>query len=193
MFVDLFVCLYGTYTNLHFWTHLNQTLHTSPLWSGRDRRVSMNPKFLTSSIFWVLSLWGPLQKHGHKMTAGAAVFRDDLISVIPAGVRVTSPTLRCRRRRGHPRQPYIRDSSGSYTNVAEIVSQQTTESSATTSYPLFQWVFASRHGYCAQPSDGAIRHGVISLILAPVSVIYRKSRHCRRQLCVPTPSVLHCR
>ena len=48
---------------------------------------------------------GPLQNHGHKMAAGATVFRDTLISVIPAGVRVTSPTLRCRRRRSHPRQP----------------------------------------------------------------------------------------
>jgi len=35
---------------------------------------------------------GPLQNHGHKMAAGATVFRDTLISVIPAGVRVTSPT-----------------------------------------------------------------------------------------------------
>jgi len=45
------------------------------------------------------------------MAAGATVFHATLISVIPAGVRVTSPTWRCRRRRSHPRQPYIRDSS----------------------------------------------------------------------------------
>jgi len=37
-------------------------------------------------------------------------------------VRVTSPTLRCGGRRSHPRQPYIRDSSGSSPNVAEITS-----------------------------------------------------------------------
>jgi len=37
-------------------------------------------------------LWGLLQNHGHKMAAGATVFRGTLISVIPAGVRVTSPT-----------------------------------------------------------------------------------------------------
>ena len=35
---------------------------------------------------------GPPQNHGHKMAAGATVFRDTLISVIPGGVRVTSPT-----------------------------------------------------------------------------------------------------
>jgi hypothetical protein len=51
--------------------------------------------------------------HGHKMAAVATVFRDILISVVPAGVRVTSPTLRYRWRWGHPRQSYIRDSSGS--------------------------------------------------------------------------------
>jgi len=83
----------------------------------------MDPKFLTSSTFWVLFLLGPLQNDGHKMAAGAIVFRDNLISVIPAGFCVTSPTLRCRRLRGHPRQPYISDSSRSSPNVAEMTSQ----------------------------------------------------------------------
>jgi len=54
-------------------------------------------------------------------------------------------------------------------------------------------VFASRHGYYVQPGDGAIRHSVVSLILTPVSVTYRKSCPCRRQLRFPTPSALHCR
>jgi hypothetical protein len=40
------------------------------------------------------------------------VFRNTVISVVPAGVRVTSPTLRYRWRRSHPRQSYSRDSSG---------------------------------------------------------------------------------
>ena len=134
------VCLYGTYTNSHFWTDLNQTLHTSPPWSGRDRRVCVDPKSLTSSTFLVLFLWKPLQNHGHKMAAVATVFRDTLISVIPAGVRVMSPTWSCRRRSSHPRQPNIRDSSGSSTDIAEMTLQQTTESSATASYPLFRRV-----------------------------------------------------
>jgi len=108
-------------------------------------------------------------------------------------VRVTSPTLRCRWRRSHPRQPYIRGSSGSSPNVAEITSLQTTESSATASYPLFWWVFASRHGYYVQPGGGAIHHSVISLIPARVFVAYWKSRLCGRQLRVPTPSVLQSR
>jgi hypothetical protein len=44
--------------------------------------------------------------------------------MVPAGVRVTSPTSRYRRRRSHPLQPYIRDSGGSSPNVAEITSSR---------------------------------------------------------------------
>jgi hypothetical protein len=47
------------------------------------------------------------------MAAAATVFRDNLTSKVPAGVRMTPPTLRCRWRRRHPRQSYIRNSSGS--------------------------------------------------------------------------------
>jgi len=119
--VCLFVCMELIHIHISepIWTKLCTRL--SP-WSGRDRGVCMDPKFLTSSTFWVLFLWGPLQNHGHKIAAGATVFRDTLISVIPAGVRVTSPTWRCRRRRSHRRQPYICDSSGSSSNVAEMTS-----------------------------------------------------------------------
>jgi hypothetical protein len=67
-------------------------------------------------ILDLFDLLGPFSlgvAHGHKMAAVATVFRDILISVVTAGVRVTSPTLRCCWRWGHPRQSYIRDSSGS--------------------------------------------------------------------------------
>jgi hypothetical protein len=47
------------------------------------------------------------------MAAGTTVFRDTLICVVPAGVHVTSLTLRCHWQRSHPRQSYIRDFSGS--------------------------------------------------------------------------------
>ena len=40
-------CLFAPYTNPHFWTDRNQTLHTSPPWSGRDRRVRMGPQYFT--------------------------------------------------------------------------------------------------------------------------------------------------
>jgi len=145
----------------------------------------MDPKFLTSSTSWALFLWGTLQNHGHKMAAGATVFRDTLISVIPAGFRVvadggvirgslisvilagvplTSRKWRRSRRQTHPPQRRIPYSGGCSRHVTDITSN---------------------------PGDGAIRHSVISLILSPVT--YRKSRSCRRQLRVPTPSVLHCR
>jgi hypothetical protein len=145
---------------------------------------------------WPLRLFGPFSfrghcnNHGHEMAAVATVSRNTLISMVPTGVRVTSPTLRCRWRGNHPRQPYIRDCNGSSPNVAEITSLQTTETYATASYPLFWWVFASRHGYYVQPGGEAIHNSVISLIPAPVVVAYRKSRPCRQQLRVRTPSVL---
>jgi hypothetical protein len=128
----------------------------------------MDPKFLTSSTFWVLFIWGPLQNHGHKMAAGPTVFTDNLISVIPTGVRVTSPTLRCRRRRCHPRQSYIRDSSrssltsrkwrrsgqqshppqrripnsgGCLRHVTDITFNRATGPSATTLHPSFHLLF----------------------------------------------------
>ena len=51
MNVCLFVCLFVPYTNPHFWTDRNQTLHTSPPWSGRDRRVCMGPQCFTLPTF----------------------------------------------------------------------------------------------------------------------------------------------
>ena len=118
----LFVCMYGTYTNSRSWSDLNQTWHTSPPWSGRDRGYVWTRNSLPLRPFGPFFFGRPLQNHGHKMAAGATIFRDTLISIIPAGVRVTSPTLRCRRRRSHPRQPYIHDSSGSSPNVKKMTS-----------------------------------------------------------------------
>jgi len=43
----MFACLFVPYKNSHFWTNLNQILHTSLPWSGRDRRVCMVRKCLT--------------------------------------------------------------------------------------------------------------------------------------------------
>jgi len=49
--VCLFVCLFVPYTNPHFWTDRNQTLHKTPPWSGRDRRVCMCPQYFTFPTF----------------------------------------------------------------------------------------------------------------------------------------------
>ena len=165
LFVCLFVCMYGTYTNSHFWTDLNQTLHTSPPWSGRDRRVCMDPKFLTSSTFWALLLWGPLQNHGHKMAAGATVICDALLSVIPAGVCVTSRhyvvadggvirgslisvilagvplTLQKWRRSRRQPQRRISYSGGCSRHVMDIIFNRATGPSTTAIYPSSQLLY----------------------------------------------------
>jgi hypothetical protein len=64
-------------------------------------------------LFDLLGFFSSGAAHGDKMVAVATVFRDTLIYVVSAGVCVMSLTLRCRWRWSHPRQSYIRDSSGS--------------------------------------------------------------------------------
>ena len=44
--------MYVPYTNSHFLTDLNQTLHTSPSWSGRDRMVCMDPQYFKFSYLF---------------------------------------------------------------------------------------------------------------------------------------------
>ena len=109
--------------------------------------------------FQLVFVW----RHRHDVADGG-VIRGSLISVIIAGVPLTSRKWRRSRRHSHPPQRRIPYSGGCSRHVTDITSN---------------------------PGDGAIRHSVISLILSPVT--YRKSRSCRRQLRVPTPSVLHCR
>jgi hypothetical protein len=55
------VCLFVPYTNPHFWTDRNQTLHTSPPWSGRDRRVCMGPQYFTLPTFSAYFVVGSCQ------------------------------------------------------------------------------------------------------------------------------------
>jgi hypothetical protein len=51
LYIKMNFCLFVPYTNPHFWTDRNQTLHTSPPWSGRDRRVCMGPQYFTFPTF----------------------------------------------------------------------------------------------------------------------------------------------
>jgi len=85
LYIKLNVCLFVPYINSHFWTNLNQTLHTSPPWSGRDRRVCMVRKCLTFSTFLAVFVASEYRILGTKWLA-ARVIRDSVISVILAGV-----------------------------------------------------------------------------------------------------------
>jgi len=51
LYIKMNVCLFVPYSNPHFWTDRNQTLHPSPLWSGRDPRVCMGPQYFTFPTF----------------------------------------------------------------------------------------------------------------------------------------------
>jgi hypothetical protein len=92
----LFVCLFVPYTNSHFWTYLNQTLHTYPPWSGRDCRVCMVWKCLTFSTFLTFFVGSGCRILSTKWLP-ARVIHDSVISVILAGVSVMSRKWRCSR------------------------------------------------------------------------------------------------
>jgi hypothetical protein len=161
LYVRMYVCMYGTYTNLHFWTHLNQTLHTPPPWSGRDRRVRIDPKFSTSSTFWVLlggghcrvigTRWLPARPfsaiplypsfqlvfawcHRHYVVADSGVIRGSLLFVILAGVPLT---LRKWRRSIRQPQRRISYSGGHSHHVTDIMFNRATGPSATALLPSF--------------------------------------------------------
>ena len=93
MNVCLYVCMYVW--NLYKFTFLNRSEPDfARLSIGLEETVGYGPEILDLfDILGPFSLgWGPLQNHGHKIASGATVFRGTLISVIPAGVCVTSPT-----------------------------------------------------------------------------------------------------
>jgi len=148
-FFCMFVCLYGIYTNVHFWTDLNHILPTSPPWSGRylgyvwtrnswplrhfglfffggQCRI-MGTRWLPARPFSAIPIYPWFQlvfvwRRRHDVVADGGVIRGSLISVILAGVPVMSRKWRRSRRQSYPRQPCIRDSSGSSCNVAEMTS-----------------------------------------------------------------------
>jgi hypothetical protein len=164
----MFVCLYvWTYTNSHFWTDLNQTLHTSPYWSGRDRRVCMDPKFLTSSTFWAHvfgshcrimgTRWLPAWPYSaiplypwfqlvftwcnQNDIAAGGVIRSSLISVILVGVPLTWRKWRCSRWQSHPPQCRIPYYGGCLHHVMDMTFNQAMGRSATALYPSFYLLF----------------------------------------------------
>jgi len=89
------VCLYLIQIHISepIWTKL--CTHLSP-WSGRDRRVCMVRKCLTFSTF--LTFVGSWCRILGTKWLQARVIRDNVISVILAGVSATSRKWRCSRR-----------------------------------------------------------------------------------------------
>jgi hypothetical protein len=161
LFPCLYVCMYGIYTNSRFWTDMNQTLRTPFLWSGRDRGLYMNPKFLSSLTFGPFIFGGqcritvtrllparpfsaiPLYPwfqlvlawhHRHYVVADGGFIRGSLISVIIAGVPLTSRKLRRSRRQPQRRILY---SGGCSRHVTDITFNRAKGPSATALYPSF--------------------------------------------------------
>jgi hypothetical protein len=126
----------------------------------------------TVGYVWVrnslpLRTFGPFFFSGHKMAAGATVFRD-ILSVVPAGVRVTSPTyivadggvirgslisvilagvpltsrkLHSSRRQSHPPRCCIPYSRGGSCHATDITLYRAAGPSATALYSSFYLLF----------------------------------------------------
>ena len=154
----------------YVWARYSWPLPPFGPFSFRSHCRIMGTRWLPARPFSAIPLYPWFQlvfawRHRHYVVADGGVIRGSLMSVVLAGVPLSSRKLHRSRR----------------------------QSSATAPYPLFWWVFASRHGYYVLPRGGAIRHSVISRNLAPVFLAYRKSRLCGRQLRVRTPGVLRSR
>ena len=189
MNVCLFVCLYliqihisepiGTKLCTRLPLGLEETVgyvwarDSWPLWpfgpfSFRGHCRIMGTRWLPAWPFSAIPLYPWFQLvfawlHRHYVVADGRVIRGSLIFTILAGVPLTSRKLHRCIRKSHPPQLRFPYSGGCSRHVTDTM-------------------FNGRRGHPPQ-----------RYIPAPVFVAYRKSRPCRRQLRVPTPSVLHCR
>jgi len=165
LFVCMYVCMYGTCTNPHFWTDLNQTLHTSPPWSGRDLgyvwtqnswplrpfgpfffgghcRI-MGTRWLLARPFSAIILYPWFQlvfvwHHRHYVVADGGVICGSLMSVILPGVPLTWRKWRRSRRKPQRRIPY---SGRCLRHITDITFNRATGPSATALYPSFWLLF----------------------------------------------------
>jgi hypothetical protein len=102
----------------------------------------MSTRWLPARPFSAISLdpWFQLVfalRHRHYVAADGGVFRGSLISVILAGVPLTSLKLRRNRRQSHPPQRRIPYSGGSSRHVTDITFNQATRPYTTALYPSF--------------------------------------------------------
>ena len=152
----------------YVWTRNSWLLRPFGPFSFRCHCRIMGTRWLPTRPFSAIPLYPWFQlmlawRHRHYVDADDGVIRGSLISVIQAGVPLTSRKLHRCRRQSHPPQLRIPDSGVCSRHVTDITLNRAAGPSTTALYLSFQHLFF---------------------------VSYRKSRPCRRQLHVPTPSVL---
>jgi hypothetical protein len=130
----------------YVWARNSWHLRPFGPFSFRSHCRIMGTRWLPARPFSAIPLYPWFQllfswRHLHYVVADGGVIRGSLISVILAEVPRTSRKLRRSRRQSHPPQRRIRYSGGCLHHVTDITFNQATR---------------------------AIRHSVISLILAPV-------------------------
>jgi hypothetical protein len=128
----------------YVWTRNSwHLLPLGPLFFGGHRRV-MGTRWQLALPFFAITLypWFKLVKlvfawrHRHDVADGG-IIRGSLISVILAGVSLTSRKRRCSRRQIHLPQRSIPYSGGCSRHVTDITCNRTTVPSATALYPSF--------------------------------------------------------
>jgi hypothetical protein len=106
----------------------------------------MGTRWLPARPFSAIPLYPWFQltfawRHRHYVAADDGVFRGSLISVILAGVPLTSRKLRRNRRQSHPSKRRIPYSGGCSRHVTDITFNRATRPYATALYPSFQLLF----------------------------------------------------
>jgi hypothetical protein len=156
MFVCLFVCMYVRMylIQIHFsepiwtklctrlplgleetvgyvWTRNSWPLRLFEPFFFRGHCRIMGTRWLRARSFSAIPLYPWFQlvlawRHRYYVVADGGVIRGSLISVILAGVPLTSRQLRRSRRQSHPPQRYIPHSSSCFCGLQEITSLHTT-------------------------------------------------------------------
>jgi len=115
-----------------------------PFFRGHCR--IMGTRWLPARQFSAIPLCPSFQlvfawRHRHYVVAGGGVIRGSLISVILAGIPLTSRKWRRSRRQSHPPQRRIPYSGGCSRHVTDSTFNRVTGPSATALHPSFQLLF----------------------------------------------------
>jgi hypothetical protein len=119
--------------------------HFVPFFFGGHCRIT-GIRWLPARPFFAIPLYPWFQlmfvwRHRHYVVVDGEAIRDSLISVILAGVPLTSRKLRRRRRKSHSPQRRIPYSGGCSSHVTDITFNRATGPYATALYPSFQLLF----------------------------------------------------
>jgi hypothetical protein len=130
----------------YVWARISWPLRTFVPFSFRGHCRIMGTRWLPARLFSAIPFYPWFQlvfawRHPHYVVAGGGVVRGSLISVILAGVPLTSRKLRRSRRESHQPQRRISYSGGCSRRVTDSTFNRAAGSYATALHPSFQLLF----------------------------------------------------